>query len=677
MRALTCLLVVLALAGAICAQVVGPLPRLPNVFSDHMVLQRDKPLPVWGWADPGEVVTVSFAGRSYRATADAAGAWRVTMKPCKAGGPHELKVAVPAHTIVRTDILVGEVWVCSGQSNMEMSVGGALNGQAEIAAATDAQIRLFTVARKIADTPQEDVLGKWAVCSPKTVGGFSAAAYFFARELRRNLGVPVGLIQSCWSGTPAESWTSPAMLKSNPALAPTLARRFTDKDAFAAADARFKTFYAQWEQAHYVVDTGNAGVTLGWAKADFDDSAWRPMRAPVSWERNEPAFYMNGVLWHRRAVEIPAAWAGHALTLKLGKIGDVDTTYVNGVQIGTTGADDLKANAVPRVYTIPAAQVKAGRISIAVRVFNRWGEGGFIGPADQFSLAPERLGEIAAAPAPEVVPLSLAGEWKYSIERQVDDPAGPHGPIPPDSSWSPGKLFDGMIAPLIPYGIRGALWYQGESNGGYGYQYRTLFPAMIQSWRTAWGQGDFPFLYVQLANWLHRQDVPGDCCWAELREAQLLTLKLRNTGMAVAIDIGDGNDIHPKNKQEVGRRLALNALATVYGRKIVYSGPLYTRMRVKGETIVLAFDHANGGLTARDGKPLTAFQIAGADRKFVWAEAKIEGNTVVVRSPAVPRPAAVRYGWHYNPDCTLTNAAGLPASPFRTDDWPGVTMGVE
>ncbi|OPZ87738.1 MAG: hypothetical protein BWY76_00319 [bacterium ADurb.Bin429] len=665
MRTLALLLFAL-IGGLALAQ--APALRLPALFADGMVLQREKPSAVWGWAEPGAAVTVTLAGQSRATTAGKDGAWRVTLKPLKAGGPHELMVASKDQAITRANILSGDVWVCSGQSNMEMSVGGVLNAKEEIAAATDDRIRVFVVPHTLADSPRADVKGRWIVCSPRTAGGVSAAAYFFAREIRRQVDVPIGLIQSCWSGTPAESWTPMAMLTGIPALAPTLARRFTDKAVFAEADAKFKTFYARWEQEHHAVDTGNAGEALGWAKPGFDDSGWIPMRAPVSWERNEPAYYMNGAMWHRRAVDIPAAWAGRALALKLGKIGDVDTTYFNGARVGTTGAHDPKANQQMRVYTVPAALVKAGRAVIAVRVFNRWGEGGFMGPADQFSLAPADLADAA--------PISLAGEWRNAIEHQVDDVASPHGPIPPDSAWSPGKLFDGMIAPLTSYPIKGAIWYQGESNGGYGYQYRTLFPAMITGWRKAWGQGDFPFYYVQLANWLHRQVVPGECVWAELREAQTLTLALRNTGMAVAIDIGDGNDIHPKNKQEVGRRLALWALAKDYGKKVVFSGPLYTKMRAKGGTIVLSFAHADG-LTSRDGRPLAGFAVAGADRKFVWAEAKIVGKTVVVSSLAVAKPVAVRYGWHYNPDCTLINGAGLPASPFRTDAWPGLSAGVE
>ncbi len=665
MRAFILLLFALA-AGIALAQ--APALRLPALFADGMVVQREKPLPVWGWAEPGAAVTVTLAGQSRTATADAAGNWRVMLKALKAGGPHTLTVASKEQAITRANILAGDVWVCSGQSNMEMNVGGVLNAREEIAAATDDRIRVFVVPHTLADAPRAEVAGRWLVCSPKTAGGVSAAAYFFAREIRARVDVPIGLIQSCWSGTPAEAWTPMATLTRHPALAPTLARRFTDAAAFAEADARFKAFFARWVREHHAVDTGNAGEGLGWANPGFDDRGWRPMRAPISWERNEPAYYMNGVMWHRRAVELPAAWAGRALTLTLGKIGDADTTYFNGARVGATGADDLRANETVRVYTVPAALVKAGRAVIAVRVFNRWGEGGFLGPADRFSLAPVDRADAA--------PISLAGEWRNAIERQVDDIATPHGPIPPDSSWSPGKLFDGMVAPLTAAPIKGAIWYQGESNGGYGYQYRTLFPAMITGWRKAWGQGDFPFYYVQLANWLHRQEVPGECLWAELREAQLLTLALRNTGMAVAIDIGDGNDIHPKNKQEVGRRLALWALAKDYGQTVVYSGPLYRKMRAKGGSIVLSFDHADG-LASRDGAPLTGFAIAGADRKFVWAEATIAGNTVVVSSPAVPTPVAARYGWHYNPDCTLINGAGLPASPFRTDAWPGLSAGVE
>ncbi len=499
----------LASAGAAVADV-----RLPAVISDNMVLQRGAKVSIWGWAEPGEQVTVgvSWHTMQWGLTADQQGKWRFEMTPPKAGGPYEMTIR-GKNTITIKNILVGEVWVGSGQSNMQMAVRHSANAEQEIAAANYPNIRLFSVQRTVADQPQSDCVGNWQSCSPETVGDFSAVAYFFGRELHKELNVPVGLIHTSWGGTPAEAWTSRAVLDAEPDVKPIL-QRYDDAVAkYPQAKKEHEEKVAEWEKA------------VQEAKAEG---------------KNPP----------------------------------------------------------PR----------------------------------------------------------------------------PGAPFGPDHPHAPAGLYNAMIAPLIPYGIAGAIWYQGESNAGRAYQYRKLFPAMITNWRHDWGRGDFPFLFVQLANFMATKPEPGDSEWAELREAQLLTLALPNTGMAVIIDIGEANDIHPKNKQDVGKRLAFWALAKTYGSKLVYSGPLYKSMQVEGNRVTLHFDHVGGGLVAGGGEPLKGFAIAGADRKFVWADAKIDGDTVVVSSDQVAEPAAVRYAWADNPVCNLFNKDKLPASPFRTDDWPGVTV---
>jgi len=488
--------------------------KLPAIIGDNMVLQQGKAVAIWGWAEPGEEVmaSVSWQPMQWGVKADKDGKWRFNVTSPKAGGPYEITLK-GKNTITIKNILAGEVWVGSGQSNMQMSVESSANSREEMAAAKYPRIRLFSVEREVADKPKDDCKGAWVECSPETVPGFSAAEYFFGRELHKELDVPIGLVHTSWGGTPAEAWTTSEMLASDEDFKPIL--------------TRFEEAMAKYPQA----------------KAEYDQKI-------KEWEE---------------------------------------------------------------------AAKKAREAGTA---------------------APGRPGE----------------------------PFGPGHP------HSPAGLYNAMIAPLIPYGIQGAIWYQGESNAGRAYQYRELFPAMIQSWRKSWGQGDFPFLFVQLANFMAVKDEPTDSAWAELREAQLRTLSVPNTGMAVIIDIGDEKDIHPKNKQDVGKRLATWALGTTYGKKPVYSGPLYKSMKVDGNKVILSFDHVGGGLTAKGDGPLKGFAVAGEDKKFVWADAKIEGDSVVVSSEQVAAPVAVRYAWADNPISNLYNKEGLPASPFRTDDWPGVTV---
>jgi sialate O-acetylesterase len=503
------IILALLFAPAVSADV-----SLPAFFSDHMVLQRGVEVPVWGWADSGEVVTVTVGGQSKTATAGPDGAWSVRLACLEAGGPLSLLVKGKANRIEITDVLVGEVWLCSGQSNMAMTVSRAKNFAEEQTAADQPRIRMFTVARKTAETPQDRCEGDWQVCSPETVGGFSATAYFFGRELHRRLEVPVGLIHSSWGGTPVQAWTSLPVQQAEPKLA---------------------TMLESWKQQI----------------ANWDHAA-----AQQRYEKQLES-------WKERASKARAA----------------------GQQ----------------------------------------------------------------------------------------PPQKPRPPVDPrDNPHRPASLYNGMIAPLVPYAIRGAIWYQGESNAGgsepnlYGLQ----LAMMIGDWRRVWGQGDFPFLWVQLPNFRALQQQPVETSgWVIVQEEMRKTLAVPNTGMAITIDVGEADDIHPVNKQEVGRRLALWALGTTYGKPIIYSGPLYKSMRRADGTILVEFDHAGDGLKTCDGGPVRGFAIAGEDRKFVFADTKIEGKRVVVSSPDVKQPLAVRYAWASNPVCNLVNSADLPASPFRTDEW--------
>ncbi len=503
---------VLLSAGLVVADV-----KLPAVIGDNMVLQRGMKVPIWGWAEPGEQIVVKFglSSMAWAATADADGKWVARIGPFETGGPFDLTIEAN-NTIVVKNILVGEVWVCSGQSNMEWPVNQSANAEQEIAEANYANIRLFTVSKKVSQEPLEDCRGRWRACNSDTVQGFSAVGYFFGRYLHQDLGVPVGLINTSWGGTPAEAWTSREYLEMDDDFKPMLER--------------------------------------------YEEAAARYPELKQKYERQMKKFEET------------------------------------------------------------AAKLKA--------------------------------------------------EGKQVPRR----PRGLAAPMGPDHQNSPTGLYNAMILPIVPYAIRGAIWYQGESNASRAYQYRELFPAMIMCWRQTWRQGDFPFLFVQLANFMEAKSEPTESEWAELREAQLMTLTLPRTGMAVTIDIGQADDIHPKNKRDVGKRLALWTLAETYSRDVVYSGPLYESMDIDGDKITLHFEHVGDGLVAR-GDQLQGFAIAGADRKFVWADAKIQGDTVMVSSDEVAEPVAVRYGWANNPVCSLYNADGLPASPFRTDMWPGLTAG--
>ncbi|HPO16282.1 MAG TPA: sialate O-acetylesterase [Candidatus Hydrogenedentes bacterium] len=486
---------------------------VPNIIGDHMVLQEGLKIPIWGKADPGEMVTVTLDKNTEQAVADDKGSWCVRLPKMKAGGPYEMGISGKANSLCIKDILVGEVWMGSGQSNMQWTVSNSNNAAQEIANANYPSIRLFDVERTVATQPKDNCNGSWKVCSPESIPEFSAVLYYFGRELFTVLRVPMGLIHTSWGGTPAESWASRPTLASDPDLNVIVQR------------------------------------------------------------------------WDKILAEYPAAKQAYDQAL---------------------------------------------------------------------------------------------GEWEKAAEKAKaegqPEPQKPGAPQGPDHPWLAAGLYNSMIAPLVPYAVKGSIWYQGESNAGRAYQYRKLFPAMIEDWRKSWGQKSFSFYFVQLANFTDVLPEPGDSDWAELREAQTMTLKLKDTGMATIIDIGEAKDIHPRNKQDVGKRLALNALSNDYGKDVVFSGPMYTSVKFKGNEAIITFKYTDGGLQTRNGEFLKGFSIAGADKKFVWANATIQGKKVVVSSPHVNEPASVRYAWANNPVCNLYNGAGLPALPFRTDDWPGITV---
>ena len=621
-------------------------PLVHPLFTDHMVLQRELPAPVWGWAAPGCEIKVSLAGKTATAKADSAGRWQVKLGPFPAGGPHSLRVEGPLTVIVQ-DVLVGDVWICSGQSNMEMGMGGVNKSQQEIAAADHPKLRLFTVPKRVSLRPQELVSSQWEVCSPQTVAGFSAVGYFFGRDLNKALDVPIGLIHTSWGGTVAEAWTSAEALNTMDDFQPAVSQFQQLAAALESGTDKFDEQLANWWRAN---DPGSA-AGLGWADPVQKTADWKTMNLPTAWEQaGLPDF--DGVVWFRKEFDLPESAAGQDGTLSLGPVDDIDTTWVNGVRVGGMSTwTDL------RVYKVPGRILKAGRNVVAVRVLDTGGVGGICGQADQLRFEPGGNGK----------PIPLAGPWQYKASTSLPQTK----PVPQRLDNNPNVttvLYNGMIAPLVPYGLKGAIWYQGESNAGRPLQYRTLLPTMIWDWRSRFGVGDFPFLIVQLANFMGVQQQPTESGWAELREAQLLTtLKDPRCGLAVAIDIGEANDIHPRNKQDVGARLALAARGIAYGQSIEYSGPVFKSMEVADGKARLRFEHLGGGLVAKGGGPLKGFAIAGADKRFVFAEAKIDGDAVVVSSPEVSQPVAVRYGWANNPVCNFYNQAGLPASPFRTD----------
>jgi sialate O-acetylesterase len=624
-------------------------PLLHPLFTDHVVFQRDVPVPVWGWVEPGQRVKVDLASQTVETTADADGKWMAKFGPYPAGGPHELSVTSGTKAQTVKDILVGDVWICSGQSNMEWPLFAANNAQEEIASANHPKLRLFTVPKKIALEPTTSVDASWEVCTPETAGQFSAVGYFFGRELQRELNVPVGLIDSSWGGTICEAWVSAGSLKTMKDFESALA--LIEKES--ANPSKLPQDFAAAMLTWWKKSDPGSNDQPSWADPKFDATSWKTMPLPGHWEgKGLPEF--DGIAWFRKEIMLPEGWEGKEIALSLGAIDDRDSTFVNGIEVG-----HMESWNAPRNYKVPAGVFKAGRNVIAVRVLDTAGLGGFAGPDKDLKLT--LSGDDKAEP------ITLAGDWSFKASTPLGELTSP----PEAESNNPNRvtvLYNGMIAPLKPFAIKGAIWYQGESNAGRASQYRTLLPTMIKDWRASFEVGDFPFYIVQLANFMEVRNEPMESGWAELREAQFLaTRALPNVGIGLAIDIGDAKDIHPRNKQEVGRRLALSALANAFGKDIECSGPVFKSKEIQGNTVRLTFDHFGGGLASKGSEKLEGFAIAGEDGKFVWADATIEGETVVVSSPKVEKPVNVRYAWADNPICNLYNQVGLPAVPFRTD----------
>ena len=645
--------------------------KLPSLFSDNMVLQQKTGAAVWGTAAANKTVTVKGSwGGSVTVRSGSDGAWKAKIKTPGAGGPYELTVSCGNENIVFKNVLIGEVWLCSGQSNMEMPLEGwppndTIHGGAdEIRKADHPNIRLFSVEHKISSSVEKEFNGTWTVCTPANIASFSAAAFFFGKKLMTELNVPVGLIQSTWSGTPAEAWTGAAALSKLPEykdVAANLRNCLREQeslnkwlDQFRKIDLDVMADQNVWRD----IDLGDQDLS----KTDFSDSDWPEVRMPDTWENIGLQNY-DGVIWYRKQIEIPESWRGKELVLNLGPIDDMDATYINGTKIG--GFEKTGFWFEQRNYKVPAEAVTGKSLTIAVRVIDYYLGGGMYAKPEDFYI---QLNETKEK-------LSIAGNWKYfpvgecRNSRLYVFPADKFvfnsrpGVSIDLSPLAPAMIYNAQIAPLAPYNLRGAIWYQGESNTVNPELYRRLFPAMIKNWRDDWNDR-FSFYYTQIAPFYYATGTNSQY----LREAQFLSLSVPKSGMAVTIDIGNTGNIHPGNKRDVGERLALWALAKDYGKKVVYSGPLYKSAKTVKAEMHLSFDHSDG-LRITEIKSKNNFQIAGEDRIFYDANVSVVKNKLIVSSPKVADPKAVRYCWGDLTEGTLFNGAGLPASSFRTDDW--------
>ena len=677
-HALRCSLPLLLSVSAAFADI-----RLPAIISDHMVLEKSARVPVWGSSDPGEEVTVSLNGQSVKTVANADGRWTVSLNLSEfAPGPFEMTVE-GKNKLKISDVLVGEVWVASGQSNMEWIVKNTSHADEDIAASANPLIRQFLVKKNATPDAQEDTEGRWVAASPETTGAFTAVGYFFARKLQSELKAPIGIINSTWGGTPSEAWTSVEGIDSVPDLKATRERLWSDLSDLPEKKKGFVDGMRAWLKDNGREDRPVSDIAA-FAGSEVPADGW--VNVSVPGEVAAPGLSATGAVWVRKEIQNPAK-AGESFPLIL-PVDGFDSIYWNGKLLQQTTFEDFPSLGGVRrggPLTLRSEDILEGKNVLAIRLFQP------VGPA-KFTGEP-KLGGI-----------SLAGSWMAKTEFELPPlPADKIAKAPQLQRAVPAPqnvasyLFNGMIRPIIPYAISGVIWYQGESNAGRADQYRTAFPLLISDWRRSWNQGDFPFYFCQLANYQAKAAAPGDSAWAELRDAQSMTLKVPNTGQATLIDLGESADIHPRNKRDVGERLARIALAKDYGRAIPYSGPVLESQKIDGNRVILRFENTDGGLVAHTlpatydvktlthetaplvqnspGSELEGFAVCGVDRKWVWAVAKIDGDTVIVSSDKVPAPVAVRYAWSDNPTCNLFNGAGLPATPFRTDDFPPVTLG--
>lgn len=628
--------------------------RLSPIFQSGMVLQQGRNTQIFGTGNPGEHVWIDLSGSKAEAIAGSDGRWFVGVRTPKAGGPYTLAIRDAAGKTQRlTDVLVGEVWFCSGQSNMEWEANWFNGRRFEIGDTNFPNLRMFKHTKRVSANPRYDALGTWEKPNAENTRAFSLVGFLFARQLHQKLNVPVGIICSAWGGTPAESWIDMPGLSGRPELASLVQKYQQSANPGSDVLRQYQQAVEAWRTVAF-----DPGSRISWAGPTVEEPvAWRDIDLPAAFETKGVTY--DGVTWVRKTVDIPATLAGKDLTLELGPIDDFDTTYFNGEKVGQTGPEVANAYAAPRKYTVPGALVKAGPNVIAIRVIDTGGGGGLTGPG------PMRIGDGETF-------VSLAGTWSYRIAIDFVDPeqlkrfTAPTPPVGMDDPWLPTSLFNGMVASVAPYSMKGAIWYQGESNVGRAAEYSVLFPEMIRAWRRVWNDPNLAFNFVQLASYNTPGDSTTDSSWAELRESQTDALKLPNVGMAVAIDIGEQNDIHPFKKGEVADRLARVALVKSYGKRVESMGPTLRGFKLLDGAIRLRFTHAKG-LKTNDGGPVRGFAIAGIDGKYFPAEVTIDREELVLRNPNVKRPVSVRYGWADFSPANLVNGEGLGAPPFRTD----------
>lgn len=619
--------------------------RMPRIFSNGMVLQRGQPMAIWGWSAPHDEIVVRLASSSARARADARGAWSVRLPARSAGGPLRLVVRARADSVVFSDVLVGDVWVASGQSNMEFELKFATNAAETIAAANDSTIREFKIPNSWANAPESDLAGgKWLPADRAHVGDFSAVAYFFVRHLRPTVSVPIGIINTTWGGSNIETWIS----RSAQHLSDSAWSAIQEGELVADRAVR-DSLHARLGKVFPDVDSGLVNGEPRWASPSLADRTWSDIHVPAYWEgQGYPG--LDGVAWYRTTFTLDSSEARADATLEAAAIDDDDITWVNGVEIGRTVGYN-----VPRSYHIPAGTLHAGPNELTVRVADGGGGGGI-------------NGRIALNIAREK-PRLLAGTWKFRVGRVVLGIDGQR------INKIPSVLYNKMVNPILPLAIKGVIWYQGESNANNEQQamaYRMQFATLVESWRRAFTneRQPFPFLWVQLPGFGKPDAIPQlHPTWPLQRESMEAALALPKTGRAIAIDLGEADDIHPKDKDDVGARLALVAQSVAYNKHVDASGPLYRGFTVRGDTAIVSFARLGGGLRVH-GDSIGGFAIAGADKRFVWASARVVGDEVLVWNNSVHAPSAIRYAWANNPDrANLYGANGLPAAPFRSDRW--------
>lgn len=632
-----CLLFFSFFTSAVFAQQGVATLQMPHVFSDNMVLQQGIHASIWGSAKKGDKVTVEIVHTITEASAsESDGSWMVKLPVLPAGGPYEMKVTAGREVLVFHNVMIGEVWVASGQSNMGFTMPEVKNAFEEMRLANYPGVRFIRIDNNISNYPLQDISGTWKQVDSLSVRDISAVAYFFARQLHREKQVPVGIIFSAWGGTPIEAWTSADMLSVVPEFRDSVNLYKQRKDDWLSL---YKNYLLEDARTNQVQE----GIAKGVEQVNYTMHDWKKATIPMNVWSMQLGYY-GGFIWLRKPFDIPEKRSPSTLHLK-NVTGDLEL-YMNGKPLPkpTVRENEL-------VYNVEAKLLKKGKNLFAMRQLSFWGTGKVGNEKNDITLVTNDGREIV-----------LDGEWFFNENIE------PKFPELPAQKNYPTALYNAMIAPVIPYGIKGVIWYQGENNAWKPLQYRTLFPLLINDWRIRWQEGSFPFLFVQLANFGPRNTEPVSDNWALLREAQTMALNYPNTGMAVTIDIGDASNIHPKNKQDVGKRLYLAARKVAYHEDVVYSGPMYDSMQVQGDKIRISFTHTGSGLVIK-GDTLKGFAIAGEDKKFVWTDAVIEGKTVVVGSDKVKHPVAVRYAWSTNPAYNLYNKEELPASPFRTDEW--------